>query len=123
MKEISNKGNRKIARKLKFSTSQFDRNIRKEIFKRDKYTCQMCGAIPDQIPKDYNGRYTINGVKVKRNKSKVYGLVTCLVLDHIIPWKKGGTIESKNLQVLCDPCNCSKGDRLLYKKVINSEMV
>jgi len=112
IKEVDNRGKRNVARKLKYSTSQFDRNIRKEIFKRDRYTCQNCGAMPDIIPKNYDGRYSIGGVKVRREKSKAYGGITCLVVDHIIPWKKGGTIESHNLQVLCDPCNCSKSDKL-----------
>jgi hypothetical protein len=32
-----------------------------------------------------------------------------LELDHIVPWSKGGGNELDNLQILCKPCNASKG--------------
>ena len=31
--------------------------------------------------------------------------------DHIIPWSKGGETEETNCQMLCRPCNASKGGR------------
>ena len=106
------KGCRLVSRKLYPSSRKTDQAIRKEIFERDKFTCQMCGAKPKRKPKNYTGRYTIYGVKVLRKNTKTDGGVSYLVIDHIIPWKKGGTIESDNLQTLCDPCNSSKGDRI-----------
>ena len=97
---------RTASRKLHPSRRKSDQAIRKEVFERDNFTCQMCGIKPSPIPRNYSGKYTlsVNSPHLK------YG--SYLVVDHVIPWKKGGTIESHNLQVLCDPCNCSKGDKI-----------
>jgi len=53
--------------------------VRRGIFERDSYRCQLCGA----------GRL--------------------LEIDHILPIARGGTNNPANLQVLCRPCNRSKG--------------
>ena len=34
-----------------------------------------------------------------------------LELDHIVPKSKGGTDQSENLQLLCNDCNRTKGNR------------
>lgn len=55
---------------------------------------------------------------------KQAGLCLCgadLVLgyhvDHIIPLSRGGSNWPANLQLLCAPCNCSKGPRLMSEWV------
>jgi len=35
-------------------------------------------------------------------------------LDHVIPLAKGGEHTLSNFQILCSPCNTSKGDKLVY---------
>ena len=55
--------------------------LRDTIYKRDGYKCKQCGSKKD------------------------------LVIDHIIPFSKGGTTELKNLQTLCKICNSKKGNR------------
>jgi 5-methylcytosine-specific restriction endonuclease McrA len=56
---------------------------RLRIFERDDYECQWCGA------KDG------------------------LEIDHIVPISRGGSSDDDNLQVLCVPCNRSKGAKTL----------
>ena len=55
------------------------------VFKRDEYTCRMCGA---------NGK----GVKLE--------------VDHIIPVAEGGGDALDNLQTLCFECNRGKRDSI-----------
>ncbi len=56
---------------------------RKEIFARDKYTCQYCGVQTHD-----------------------------LTLDHIIPRHRGGAHTWDNLVAACKHCNHRKGGRL-----------
>ena len=56
------------------------------VMRRDKFKCCQCGANPAQTPG------------------------TVLVIDHILPWSKGGQTTMDNLQTLCIICNGGKGD-------------
>jgi hypothetical protein len=60
--------------------------LRHEIFLRDNFTCQQCGASP-------------------RNKQ-----TTIIEVDHVMPVSKGGTNDKSNLQTLCDVCNSGKSN-------------
>ena len=57
-------------------------SMRFRVLKRDKSTCQTCGAKAPEVP---------------------------LHVDHIIPVAKGGLTEEGNLQILCCDCNLGKG--------------
>ena len=62
------------------------KSIRFEVFKRDKFTCQYCGAsAPDTI----------------------------LEVDHVKPVSKGGTNDILNLVTACRNCNRGKTNREL----------
>ena len=62
------------------------KSVRFEVFKRDKFTCQYCGAsAPDSI----------------------------LEIDHIKPVSKGGTNDILNLVTACRSCNRGKTNREL----------
>lgn len=58
---------------------------RREIFRRDNYTCQYCGKISPN-----------------------------LTVDHVIPKHQGGGHEWKNLVTACYTCNHLKGGRALH---------
>lgn len=62
------------------------KRVRFEIFKRDGFTCQYCGAHPP-------------------------GAI--LHIDHIEPLAAGGPDEADNFITACEACNLGKGARLL----------
>lgn len=53
-----------------------------EVFKRDEFTCQYCGAKPPEV---------------------------ILHVDHIVPVVEGGGNEAHNLITSCQSCNLGKG--------------
>ncbi len=55
-----------------------------EVFKRDGFTCQYCGATPPRV---------------------------ILHVDHIVPVASGGENHDDNLITACEPCNLGKGAR------------
>lgn len=55
---------------------------RQRIKFRDKFTCQICGVVTDQLE-----------------------------IDHIVPLCKGGTDEDSNKRALCIPCHESKSQK------------
>ena len=61
-------------------------SLRYDIFKRDNFRCQICGASAN------------DGVK--------------LHVDHIVPVSKGGKTEPSNLQTLCERCNLGKSNKM-----------
>lgn len=62
------------------------KTLRFEVFKRDGFTCQYCGAHPPDC---------------------------VLEVDHIEPVSNGGTNDEDNLVTACFSCNRGKGARLL----------
>jgi len=62
------------------------KKIRFEVFKRDAFTCQYCGAHPPSV---------------------------ILHVDHIHPVAAGGKNAMDNLITACEPCNLGKSARLL----------
>ncbi len=59
--------------------------LRHLIFRRDRYTCQICGRAQDRD----------QGVRLE--------------VDHIIPVSRWGKTEESNLRTLCRECNSGKG--------------
>lgn len=57
---------------------------KREILRRDNYTCQYCGRTSQQ-----------------------------LTIDHVIPRHRGGTHSWENLVAACPSCNHAKGGKLL----------
>jgi len=62
------------------------KKTRFEVFKRDGFTCQYCGAHPPSV---------------------------ILHVDHITAVAKGGKNDIDNLVTACQPCNSGKSDRPL----------
>ena len=70
--------------------------LRAFVFTRDGFRCQKCGisAVP---PFGYDGR---EPVALARG--------WCLVADHIVSRRNGGSHHPDNLMTLCDSCNARK---------------
>ncbi|MGL4265185.1 MAG: HNH endonuclease [Afipia sp.] len=62
------------------------KKLRFEVFKRDGFVCQYCGAHPPAV---------------------------ILHVDHIHPVAEGGSNDIDNLITACEPCNLGKGAGLL----------
>lgn len=62
------------------------KKMRFEVFKRDKFTCQYCGAQAPEV---------------------------VLEVDHIVPISQGGTNDIMNLVTSCFDCNRGKGKKVL----------
>ena len=60
-------------------------SVRHRILKRDRHTCQGCGARAPDVE---------------------------LEVDHVIPVSKGGTDDDSNLKTLCKECNIGKGNKV-----------
>ncbi|KEZ64697.1 HNH endonuclease [Pseudomonas amygdali pv. tabaci str. ATCC 11528] len=58
------------------------RSVQREVWQRDAGKCVECGT--RQL----------------------------LCFDHIVPFSRGGSNTVRNLQLLCEPCNLSKGNRI-----------
>lgn len=69
--------------------------LRRAIFHRDNFMCQLCGASPTR---ELRGRAVPD--------------LSGLHMDHIIPIVGGGKTEWVNLQTLCAKCNLRKGGRV-----------
>jgi hypothetical protein len=68
------------------------RLVRQLVYRRDRWTCQRCGAMP--FPAD----------PARRSGA--------LHLDHIIPWSALGSDRSDNLRTYCGPCNAERSNRV-----------
>ncbi len=71
---------------------------RKNLFERDKYTCQYCGVKPK------NKRVSLKWMEEK-----------ALNLDHVVPRSRGGKTTWTNIVSACYKCNTKKGNKLLYE--------
>lgn len=71
---------------------------RRNIYNRDKYTCQYCHNTRPEFKKAIKG-----GVPKK----------SLLNLDHVIPRSRGGPSSWTNIVTSCKWCNADKGDKLL----------
>lgn len=74
---------------LTVSRKSTGKRLRFEVFKRDGFACQYCGAQPPDV---------------------------LLVVDHVVPVAKDGDNSPDNLITACEPCNQGKSDRPLGEK-------
>ena len=101
--------------KLQFS-GPATRALRAFIHKRANFTCQHCDVSIDDPPIDYDGSHAFHWMRPVGNPPRVQAyiinnvthLLDGLIVDHIIPWRDGGTHHPDNLQLLCSKCHKRK---------------
>jgi hypothetical protein len=97
--------------KLRFSSSAHAA-LRAFVFRRDRFTCQKCGWMPEVIPLDFTGRHTVAGPDPRWDTPEMYHRHQEMHLDHIVARHYGGANHPDNLQALCFTCNASKQHRM-----------
>jgi len=82
--------------------------ILKSLIDRDGLKCQHCNKIPEYfaLAKDNAGRWHLDLYSDNNSEPYMY------TIDHIHPKSKGGKNELNNYQLLCKPCNETKGDKV-----------
>lgn len=85
---------------------------RREVFKRDGYTCQYCGM--KVVPKEVFAAYSkLVGEEIFRStgtNDQRHGIVLAFRAnaDHVVPWNLGGKTNPENLVTCCWSCNYGK---------------
>ena len=79
------KSNNEKDKKKEMNRSSISPKLRFEVFRRDKFVCQYCGACGPNVE---------------------------LEVDHKIPVSRGGKDDIDNLVTSCIKCNRGKGDRV-----------
>lgn len=73
-----------------------DRDQRRLVFARDGHACALCGH--------RRGRCPDTACRCQDDPR--------LVLDHVLPFSRGGCSHAHNLRVLCGPCNRERSDHV-----------
>src|SRR5437867_12644517 len=76
----------RFTHKSRTGRGKISRSLREEVFARDNYTCQFCGASPS---------------------------LEKLTIDHLIPLSHGGLDEMVNFVTSCQSCNTRKANQPL----------
>jgi 5-methylcytosine-specific restriction endonuclease McrA len=81
------------------------------LLERDGYHCRFCGipVIRAEIRKRIHAAYPEALRWGSRNADQHAGFQALwLTYDHLVPHARGGTNDSENLVVACQPCNCGR---------------
>lgn len=70
--------------------------MRKTVFERDRFTCQLCGWRP-RVPNDWDGK-----TPLADRKGRV------LTIDHILEKSLGGSSTQENFRTACNHCNVAR---------------
>ncbi|WP_312471236.1 HNH endonuclease [Neobacillus sp.] len=86
-----------VTTKDRLRRKNFPAWLKQAVFYREKGTCAICRCDLSNLI---------------RNQNQIH-------IDHIIPLNLFGTNDSSNMQLLCEACNTSKGDRTTETSSIN----
>lgn len=86
--------------------------IEREVYNRDGWRCRYCGSrvISKEARDVFRKYFPVEARKGKTNEDNHFGLATLSAsLDHIVPYKRGGSNEMDNLVTACGPCQFGRG--------------
>lgn len=107
----------KSAMKCYYADIEKARRIRREWYNRNKEKLRGAWNLRDKRKGGAEGSYTTSDVDRIYSDQRGKCAICCKKLgakfhrDHIVPLKLGGTNWPRNIQLLCAPCNMSKGAR------------
>ena len=79
----------------------------RHIYLRDGYRCRFCEAhvIVKEARKVFEKAFPLAARKGKSNEDNHFGLSTLTAsIDHVVPFRRGGTNDPLNLVTACGPC-------------------
>lgn len=97
--------------------------VTRGIFARDGYRCRFCGTrvILKQARKVFTEHFPEEARWESSNEGKHFGLSTLTAsIDHLVPYKRGGTNDLENLVTACGPCQFGRNRWLLEEVEIES---
>ncbi len=93
-----------------------DKNVQKAVIQRDGYHCRYCGipVVRKEVREKLKKLYP-EEVRWGRANHSQHAALQCMWLtyDHVLPHSHGGSNDSENVIVSCQPCNCAKMQFLL----------
>lgn len=90
--------------------------VTRETFARDGYRCRYCGSrvILKQAQKAFSAACPNAARWGRTNEEKHFGLaILSASIDHILPFRRGGTNDLENLVTACGPCQFGRNQWIL----------
>lgn len=88
-------------------------SYRLQLFKLKKPVCVCCGLEGKFFAKEKSLGSKLDIYHLNLYAINNEGKEVLMTKDHIIPKSKGGKNHITNFQVMCSPCNTSKGNKVI----------
>jgi hypothetical protein len=96
------------------------------VYSRDGYRCRFCEArvIVKESRKIFEKEFPVAARKGNTNEENHFGLATLTAsIDHIIPFRRGGTNDLLNLVTACGPCQYGRNQWTLEEVQIEDPRI
>lgn len=96
------------------------------IYSRDGYRCRFCEArvVVKEARKVFEKAFPVAARKGDTNEANHFGLATLTAsVDHLIPFRRGGTNDPHNLVTACGPCQYGRNQWTLEEVEIEDPRI